>query len=1292
MNTASLDRQELPFPGGPSARQSRDHSLRCDAGHRCAFGGDLLTREEQRYRQAVELLVARLADDRVDGGVSSGCCLSHSVMRSPSCSRSRAKVQLKTFTVENAPALMGQQFLPAGMPRAKVSRCANSSGVSGTCRSRTCLLEGVHRLADGPAPTSQMTFQDSGEPSRTPCARPLRDGVHLRPLRSRSVPMSTNKKAERTLAVPSPREFMKSRRPERFSDSRQVNERHLDRSQLEYHLDTITSRNEETRFADFARRIAERAICPNLLPQTGPTGGGDSKVDSETIPVADALASLWAGFPREAAEERWAFAFSAKKKWKEKAQSDVEKVAATDRGYAKAFFVSNQFIPDKQRAQLEDQLRTKHGLDVRLLDRNWLLDQVFQRNLEAVAVEALGLPAAYVPTTRHGPGDIEKTVALEKLTERLETAVREGRWTPALVDDARDAATLSRDLERPRADVEALFSRAQEYAARCGTPTQRFLVTYDKAWTAYWWHEDAALAERLYGELEVHAADSENVFELELLTNVWTITGVAGLKSGTIPEAHKARTDRLLAILARFEGRSDRPSSALQARTLRLHTQLQLSARTDPTPTLRELMEVVDEAERYSGFPLEPILRIVEELGDFLGALPAYSDLFDKVVEVRARRSGELEAGRLLVRRGAQHLRVGRFTEAIRSLGKALRRLNKDESRVEATRALSMCAHAYAQLGLLWAARGTAIAAAALAIRELSVYGRLSSPQVACSEQVKWIELRLGRLPQTLAWHEVERMLAAATGTQPTADEHDDTAYDALLAMTLLDASTDELRHLSRLPPVLERLDLHASELTLKFALGDEQPAREAFSHRREPASSDGEFLQTMVAWRDSPARAQVRAGLSLGLSRKLQLESPICGVRVRVATDNDRACLAVAESILGALEGLLATGLADRLHPREPEIPIRVRHSDFVEPPFSCEVIISSGRPTLEVCCASFDPSSLGVADQSKFQKALFAATSSILAHGFFTNDVEQTLERLFGDDEAQDRAIFAAGNPLSAAQVVGTRPRTSIDAWFMEGAAPTELTRSSRWDSDLEGPPTGAPIALGSPAESESIEPRPKSQPVDVRHDSIRVVSVIRVALWDAARWRGTGYEVRPNQPPTLFFVFENAEPAKQIFDNWGSELGPDDRGGRLRITFIRGVDRKAPASYRVVVSPDLSQIATVDSGQMGTVMALTRTNTMEPPTSTNLDRFLSSHRRFGECRLEGAVADEGGAFPRPLDAFSLRVTNIAVREAWEIARHDLELVGLHPDDDPVRPDGRASVPVDEVLAWLRGKERST
>src|SRR5438046_2079986 len=68
---------------------------------------------------------------------------------------------------------------------------------------------------------------------------------------------------------PSPKEFYRAQRPERFSDSVSVEKPSLSRSQLEYHLVSLTSRNQEKAFETFARGLAERRIAPNLIPHTG---------------------------------------------------------------------------------------------------------------------------------------------------------------------------------------------------------------------------------------------------------------------------------------------------------------------------------------------------------------------------------------------------------------------------------------------------------------------------------------------------------------------------------------------------------------------------------------------------------------------------------------------------------------------------------------------------------------------------------------------------------------------------------------------------------------------------------------------------------------------------------------------------------------------------------------------------------------------------------------------------------------------------------------------------------------
>lgn len=147
-----------------------------------------------------------------------------------------------------------------------------------------------------------------------------------------------------------PSEYIRARYPKLFSDTPPVGAPVLDKGRLEYHLESLTHRKQEQEFEDFCRRLAELEICPNLKPQTGPTGGGDSQVDASTYPVAQTLTErCWWGTPSTPPAKSWAFAFSCKKKWKDKVKSDMAKIAALERTFETAFFITSQYTRDKDR-------------------------------------------------------------------------------------------------------------------------------------------------------------------------------------------------------------------------------------------------------------------------------------------------------------------------------------------------------------------------------------------------------------------------------------------------------------------------------------------------------------------------------------------------------------------------------------------------------------------------------------------------------------------------------------------------------------------------------------------------------------------------------------------------------------------------------------------------------------------------------------------------------------------------------------------------------------------------------
>ena len=87
--------------------------------------------------------------------------------------------------------------------------------------------------------------------------------------------------------------------------------------------------------------------------------------------MAEAISLRWyEGLGSDAGRERWTFAFSAKKDWKPKINTDVRKIVATERNYKLIYFVTNEFVPDKQRAKVEDALTKELKIPIRILDGN----------------------------------------------------------------------------------------------------------------------------------------------------------------------------------------------------------------------------------------------------------------------------------------------------------------------------------------------------------------------------------------------------------------------------------------------------------------------------------------------------------------------------------------------------------------------------------------------------------------------------------------------------------------------------------------------------------------------------------------------------------------------------------------------------------------------------------------------------------------------------------------------------------------------------------------------------------
>ena len=133
--------------------------------------------------------------------------------------------------------------------------------------------------------------------------------------------------------------------PELFSGSEELYELPLTEELFDLQLKFLSTKKMHSAFENFALKTAMRLITPNIKPQTGPDSGGDGKVDAETYEVATDVSSKWyTAEPCIGGNEKWAFAVSCKKQWKQKVEHDVQNIIATNRGYSRILFFPTSIL------------------------------------------------------------------------------------------------------------------------------------------------------------------------------------------------------------------------------------------------------------------------------------------------------------------------------------------------------------------------------------------------------------------------------------------------------------------------------------------------------------------------------------------------------------------------------------------------------------------------------------------------------------------------------------------------------------------------------------------------------------------------------------------------------------------------------------------------------------------------------------------------------------------------------------------------------------------------------------
>lgn len=1072
----------------------------------------------------------------------------------------------------------------------------------------------------------------------------------------------------------SSKEFLKCRRPEKFSDSTIRETGSLDRVVLEHFLSTLNTRNQELQFEDFAKKICEKIVCPNLLEQTGPVAGGDGKTDTQTFPVSEQSKLLWfEGVNETSNKERWAFAVSTRKDWKKKCHEDVLKIKETGRGYTKIFCVTNQSAKSNIRSEVEDKLKKQTGIDVRVLDVNWLLDQIYKNHFEQLTIETLSIPTQYKREVVFGENDYKKKKKYDELTEYIRDNVNPAEISYEQVDVFLELAELSAELEKPLIETQGLFERAIKIATKFGTNQQLLDAYYQYSWKSHFWMEDFNLFEENLQLAYNCIASSTNSSKWEKILNLVSVHKTyIKLNNATSTIDIESIERNMLSKIDEIAKDESRPSNSLTAQTHKaIYKMITFSSPEDTSPVFEDLYNIIKNSENLIGYPFEKNFHLLNELGDIFFDVDAYEKLLDYMTEQSALRGGDIKGALLNLRRGIKRIQNGHSYQAIKHLGKSLVPLYKEESRDKLILALKAIAYAYESIGLLWSSRSCLLLSASLITDNYWKYDEISLKQVEIYYHLCLVEIKLGKLAHAILWYELFLIINQNISDSSFGDEENQ-QIDFYISKLILNADLKEIEYQSNIPDELDRLGLFVSSGCLKYSLGYIEDFEREYETTADHNHDD--FLHKI---RDFDTGFDSECLIGYQQKRGLY-KSFILGCTIEISFPNRSPFTEFSANVLALLEGAYATCAVDNIHLKEAFLIIEIIADDEDELSLSHEINSDSGMLNLTINCAGFDTSLFRIDDQQKITKEFKKMVFDLLPELFLIKNTKY-IEKMIFEDAAFDRAISFGACIKAIENILGNDIDQQIKKIYSTNDEKKSypLLRNKSWDN--ESPKESETNVVSDPIFGKGRIPEEKLSAEDVTHQDYSIQSLIKPRLWDKTRWQGVGFVQFKSCHPGLYLLFKDVSAGEDIFKDLISSVGLSDSKSRLRVCIVKGISVKNPAHYRVLISENMKNTP------MTKIMTMiSRINTMTPDNNVNLDRFLTAYHSCGkfflgcDAMLKSITTDS----PRK-DSLGIEMSALDVRWAWEIGLNDVDCIGVNlEEDDPYIPDDVADVPLLELI----------
>lgn len=509
--------------------------------------------------------------------------------------------------------------------------------------------------------------------------------------------------------------------------------------QVRFHLEQLAVRNAHHEFEHLCRHLARARICSNILPATGPVAaGGDQGRDFETFVthIKDNRHSDTSIFRGLASDEPLAFACTTQKDGiKGKIQSDVQKIMREGTVVAGVHYFCTTDISVAVRHDLQAWVNEAYNINMEIYDGQAISELITDREIFWIAEQFLGISAMLFPPPPEQQEDTwyhrllvywnenwerEKNYAdFTELKAAIRFATFENNYKKDIPFWVKSLRTFLNDRIGDGLRRKALYEiavatlRGMGYLNGMENDIREYFSSIAHLETASEIEDAEVLWKYCAG------ARNHNVVELseeELIQwkeqiktkieDVLNSVGTPGIKCYLLEiKGHHCLADMIFADI----NTDNIPRTYIK----------------QAVGIWRNLLENIQEAPL---FPLERFADRLAELIKLFGYIPELEEMCREIDELLGERFGEFTAAEKCKDRALNYYERGEILRAINELHSAKVKWFAQETINASLRAILIISNWYLRLGLGYAAKYYALAAAYIAVKHNDIKYRKYVP------------------------------------------------------------------------------------------------------------------------------------------------------------------------------------------------------------------------------------------------------------------------------------------------------------------------------------------------------------------------------------------------------------------------------------------------------------------------------------------------------------------------------------------------------------------------------------